>query len=156
MPKGGARTKSGPPQDPKSRTSERKGFTETTLPVTGFDGEVPDLLEYLPDASSRHMSIWDRLWRTPQACMWDRQPWLIPIVADLVRCQVRSEDPEAPAAWETPVQQKRTELGLTPSGMRFLGWAVAENQLAAKQAEKQEAGSTEGDEVAQRRQKRLR
>ena len=87
--------------------------------------------------------------------MWDRDPWLIPIVADLVRCQARAEDPEAPAAWETPVQQRRTELGLTQSGMRFLGWAIARDELAAKAAEKQ-VEPAEGDEVGERRQKRLR
>ena len=135
MPKGG-HARSGPPPDPKSRTSERKGFTETTLPAAGFDGEIPDLADYMPEYTGRHSAIWSQLWRTPQACMWLRQPWLIPIVADLVRCQVRSEDPEAPAAWETPVQQKRTELGLTPSGMRFLGWAVSKDEVAAKRETK--------------------
>lgn len=152
MPKGG-HARSGPPPDPKSRTSERRGFTETTLPAAGFDGEIPALTDYLPEATRRHEAIWSLLWRTPQAFMWARDPWMVPIVADLVRCQVRAEDPEAPAAWETPIQQRRTELGLTPSGMRFLGWAISRDELAPKR-EGQEP--VEGDEVGGRRQKRLR
>jgi hypothetical protein len=151
MPKGG-HARSGPPRDPKSRTSERRGFTETTLPALGFDGNVPPLSDYLPEPTARHEAIWAQLWATPQACMWDRDRWLVPIVADLVRCQVRAEDPEAPAAWETPVQQRRTELGLTPSGLRFLGWAIAKDELAEKRADP----PIEGDEVGERRQKRLR
>lgn len=146
MPKGG-HARSGPPPDPHSRTSERKGFTETSLPATGFAGEAPILTDYLPEATSRHETIWSQLWRTPQACMWDRDRWLVPIVADLVRCQVRAEDPDAPAAWETPIQQKRTELGLTQSGMRFLGWAIVRDELAAKRTEK---------DAAPKRERRLR
>lgn len=153
MPKGG-HAHSGPPRDPKSRTSERRGFTPTTLPAGGFTGEAPSLSDFLPDATGRHEAIWAQLWRTPQACMWDREPWRVPNVADLVRCQVRAEDPDAPAAWETAIQQKRTEAGLTEAGLRFNGWSVAQDQIAAKRDEK--AVEPEGDEVGERRQKRLR
>lgn len=142
MPQGGARTKSGPPIDPNSARSDQRGIKMTALPASGYDGDVPDLTDFLPAATDRHAQIWAQLWAHPQACMWVRQPWLISIVADLVRCQVRSEEPDAPAAWETPVQQKRTELGLTPSGMRFLGWKIAEDQLAERRAEKVEKEPT--------------
>lgn len=156
MPKGG-HAHSGPARDPKSRTSERRGFTETTLPVVGFEGDAPELRDYLPDPTARHEAIWAQLWRTPQACMWDRDPWKIPDVASLVRCLVRSESADAPAAWETPIRQYRTDLGLNEAGMRFLGWAIARDQIAAKAADKQESTEpAEGDEVGQRRQKRLR
>lgn len=134
MPKGG-HAHSGPPRDPNSRTSERRGFTPTTLLAAGFAGEAPNLADYLPAATERHEEIWALLWRTPQACMWDREPWRIPNVVDLVRCQVRAEDPEAPAAWETAIQQKRTEAGLTEAGLRFNGWAVSQDELAAKRDE---------------------
>jgi hypothetical protein len=150
MPKGG-HARSGPPPDPKSRTSERKGFTETTLPGAGYDGEVPDLSDYLPGHTPRHEAIWVQLWRTPQAAMWARDPWMIPTVVDLVRCQVRSEAADAPAAWETPIRQARTDLGLNVAGMRFLGWAIARDELAPKREQ-----PAEGDEVGERRQKRLR
>lgn len=135
MPKGG-HAHSGPPPDPKSRTSERRGFTETRLPASGYDGETPNLADYLPDAAERHEAIWAQLWRTPQACMWARDPWMIPMVADLVRCQVRSEATDSPAAWETPIRQNRTDLGLNPAGMRFLGWAIVRDELEAKRDEK--------------------
>lgn len=148
MPKGG-HAYSGPPRDPNSRTSERRGFTPTTLPASGFEGAIPNLSDFLPDATARHETIWAQLWRTPQACMWDREPWRIPNVADLVRCQVRAEDPDAPAAWETAIQQKRTEAGLTEAGLRFNGWAVTRDEVAAKRDEKAE-------ETSPKRARRLR
>jgi hypothetical protein len=150
MPKGGARTKSGPARDPNSRSSERVGFTATSLPSSGYDGEIPELADYMPRPTLRHKALWEQLWRTPQACMWDRDRWMIPMVADLVRCQVRSEAKDAPAAWETPIQQKRTELGLTTSGMRFLGWEIKHDELASKREEK----ATEPAPV--KRERRLR
>lgn len=149
MPKGG-HAHSGPPRDPNSRTSERRGFTPTTLPAAGFTGEPPVLTDFLPTATERHETIWAQLWRTPQACMWDREPWRIPNVADLVRCQVRAEDPDAPAAWETAIQQKRTEAGLTEGGLRFNGWALAADELAAKRDEKADT------EEPAKRERRLR
>lgn len=133
MPKGG-HAHSGPPRDPNSRTSERRGFTPTTLPSAGFDGEPPALSDFLPGPTARHEAIWAQLWRTPQACMWNREPWRVPNVADLVRCQVRAEDPEAPAAWETAIQQKRTEAGLTEAGLRFNGWAVAKDEIGERRS----------------------
>jgi hypothetical protein len=155
MPKGG-HARSGPPRDPKSRTSERRGFTPTTLPASGFDGKVPALSDYLPDPSPRHEKVWADLWRTPQACMWDRDPFRIYNVANLVRCQVRAEASDSPAAWENPIDKRMTEAGLTEAGLRFNGWAIAEDQLAAKRDEQAEAETPKGDEVGQRRQKRLR
>lgn len=154
MAKGGARTKSGPPPEAGSRTSERKGFLPTALPSSGFDGEIPDLADYMPRPLVRHKQLWEQLWRTPQACMWDRDRWMIPIVADLVRCQVRSEAKDAPAAWETPVQQKRTELGLTSSGMRFLGWEIKHDEVTPKREEK--AADEPDEPAAPKRERRLR
>lgn len=148
MPKGG-HAHSGPPRDPNSRTSERRGFTPTTLPAAGFDGEVPNLADFLPGMTSRHEAIWAQLWRTPQACMWNRESWRIPNVADLVRCQVRAEAPDAPAAWETAIQQKRTEAGLTEAGLRFNGWAITQDEVAAKRDEKAEGAEP-------KRERRLR
>ena len=152
MTKGGARTKSGPPPDPNSRTSERKGFVATALPASGYDGEVPDLADYMPRPTVRAKTLWAQLWKTPQACMWARDTWRIPIVVDLVRCMIRAEAKDAPAAWETPIQQKRTELGLTEAGMRFLGWQIKHDELAPRRDEQEAAEEA----PAPKRERRLR
>ncbi len=149
MPKGGARTKSGPAADPKSRTSERRGYVLTALPADGFKGDVPELSNFMSDASVRHLDVWDRLWSTPQACAWSTQSWRWLTVVDLVRCMVRAEDPDAPASWSTPIRQLREDLGLSESGLRFHGWAIApvEAMVDPKPPE---------DEVAKKRERRLR
>lgn len=148
MPKGGARTKSGPAKDPNSRTSERAGFTLTALPASGYDGETPDLLDFMPEATPRHGEVWAELWSTPQACAWSAERWRWLTIADLVRCMVRAENPEAPAAWQTPIRQLREDLGLSESGLRFHGWAIAPAAVEPDEAPK--------DELAPKRERRLR
>lgn len=151
MPSGGARTKSGPAKDPKSRSSERVGFTATSLPASGFDGDIPDLTVYMPRPTVRHRALWEQHWRTPQACMWDRDTWMIPMVVDLVRNLARAEAKDAAASWQTPIKQLRTDLGLNEPGMRFLGWEIKHDQLAEKREEK---GADEPP--APKRERRLR
>lgn len=148
MPKGG-HAHSGPPRDPNSGRSERRGLTgTTTLPSEGYSGEFPRLLDYLPDATERHEAIWSELWSTPQASMWARERWRWPVVADLVKWMVRSGDPDAPAAVATAVRQLRDDLALSTAGLRQHGWTVAPDQVSEKRAER--------SEEAPRRERRLR
>lgn len=149
MPKGGhART--GPARDPKSRTSERRCFSVTALPAAGYDGQRPDLADFLPEANARHATVWMQLWATPQACVWSNEPWRWATVADLARCIIRAQDPESPAAWSTPVRQLRDDLGLSEAGLRFHGWAIA--PLTIESPESTEAP----DELAPKCERRLR
>src|SRR5690349_6676202 len=106
MPKGG-HAHSGPAPDPNSGRSDRRGLSVTALPSEGYVGEAPKLVDFLPDVTPRHETIWAQLWATPQACAWAVESWRWPVVADLVRCMVRSQDPEAPAAWTTSIRQLR-------------------------------------------------
>ena len=151
MPKGG-HARSGPAKDPRSRTSERAGYTLTALPNEGYRGEVPALSDYLLDVSDRHEMIWAELWQTPQACAWSQERWRWPIVADLVMLRVRSDDPESPVGLATAIRQLRDDLGLSKAGLAANGWAIA----AAVVAPEPQHEPAEGDEVGQRRQKRLR
>ena len=151
MPKGG-HAHSGPAKDPTSRTSERAGFTLTALPNEGYRGDVPALTDYLIDVTDRHESIWSELWSTPQACAWSQEPWRWPVVADLVMFRVRADDPESPVGLATSIRQLRDDLGLSKVGLAANGWAIA----AAEVAPAAPPEPSEGDEVGQRRQKRLR
>jgi hypothetical protein len=125
MPSGG-HARSGPPPVEGSRTSDRRGISLTALPPAGYDGEVPDLLKYLPTATARHRSIWNQVWTTPQACAWAEQPWLWPTVASLVMAQVSSEAEGAPVSALDGVRKLRDDLGLSYVGMGRLGWKIAE------------------------------
>lgn len=151
MPKGG-HAHSGPAKDPNSRTSERAGFTLTALPNEGYQGTVPDLTDYLTDVTARHEQLWADLWSTPQACAWSQDSWRWPIVADLVMFRARADDPESPVGLATSIRQLRDDLGLSKAGLAANGWAIA----AAEVAPVAEPEPVEGDEVGQRRQKRLR
>lgn len=124
MSRGGSRNRSGPRPVEGSRTSERKGYTLTALPPTGFDGEVPDFP--LPLASDRELSLWDRAWTTPQACAWSVEPWRWYTVGQWVRWSVRAEDPEASAAIVAAVIRLADQIGLTPAGLKENGWKIAE------------------------------
>lgn len=125
MGKGG-HAHSGPPPTEGSRTSERKGYSLSALPFDGYDGEAPDLTAYMPDATSRHESIWAELWATPQAWAWSMERYRWPVVADLVKWMVRSDDPEAAASTATSVRQLRDDLGLSSAGLRSNGWKIAD------------------------------
>ena len=122
------------------------------MPNEGYSGMVPNLGDYLPAVTDRHRGVWSELWTTPQACAWSQERWRWPVVADLVKWMVRSDDPEAPAGIATSVRQLRDDLGLSKAGLAANGWAIAMPQVPPAD----EAAPVEGDEVGERRQKRLR
>lgn len=74
--------------------------------------------------SDDEKSLWESLWRGPQANEWDDS--FIPSVAAYV-CHftaVLSGDASAWAAQE--MRHLGEQLGLTPRGMRALGWTIAQ------------------------------
>lgn len=147
MTKGGARNRSGPPKDPNSLKSAAIGFTLTALPNGGFDGEAPDLFDYLPAADSRQLDIWAKLWTTPQACAWSLEPWRWPVVADLAKYLARADDPEAPIGIATAVRQLRDDVGLSKAGLIANGWAIAADETTPKRAAKATASTSARDRM---------
>lgn len=133
MPSGG-HARSGPPPVEGSRTSERRGYSLTALPPAGYDGAVPELAEFLPSHTARHLAIWAQLWTTPQACAWSLEPWRWPTVASLVMWVVRSEDSDAAASIGSNVRQLRDDLGLSRAGLAHNGWKIAEPPKDDEQA----------------------
>lgn len=124
MPRGGARSRSGPPPDPKSERSEKLGRRFGKLPRLGYTGRVPAWP--LSKASARERQRWKAVWRTPQAAAWSTEPWRHDAVAMFVRCAVRAEEPDAPAAIVTAMLRLRDEIGLTPAGLRLNEWEIEE------------------------------
>lgn len=137
MSKGGARNRSGPPVDPSSGRSDRRGLSLTALPSEGFDGEAPEFP--LPGASARELDIWVDAWTTPQACAWAIEPWRWQMVAEYARFKAMCEvEPNASLIGQ--LHRYRDQIGLTPAGLKENGWAIASDEVGAKAAGRADEG----------------
>lgn len=121
MPKGGARSRSGPPPDPNALQRERDAGEWMILPAEGRPGATPDWP--LTEQTDRESELWTRLWRLPQALMWERYGQDLE-VALYVRRLVEAEEPDSKVTVGTLVRQMADSLGLTTPGMRANRWRV--------------------------------
>jgi hypothetical protein len=157
MPKG-TNTNSGPPPDPNSLNSAKRGLTFTALPAEGYAGEVPAFplprvpvydiwfegkerhkeldLEATEHRYDRELELWTWAWSTPMAAAWEREPWRQDSVAMWVRTRAVCESAEATAADKGSLHRFADQIGLTPAGLAYNGWKVTTDQLAEKRAEK--------------------
>lgn len=125
MSRGGARNRSGPAPVEGSRTSDRRGYSLTALPPSGYDAEAPEFP--LPLASDRELAVWVQVWTTPQACAWSLEPWRWHIIGMYVRTFVLAENAEEPnAALLGQIHRFGDQIGLTPAGLKENGWKIAE------------------------------
>lgn len=151
MPKGGSRTRSGPTKDPRSRTSERAGYQVTALPNEGYKRRPPGLTNFIPKPTARHRAHWVQLWKTPQACAWSMESWRWPQIARLCQLLVRAEAPDAPAAIYSEIVKLEAKHGLSDDGMRYLGWSIARDEVAAKAAARAQTSSGPAAPTSERR-----
>ncbi|MGW1102721.1 hypothetical protein [Streptomyces sp. NPDC002540] len=121
MPKGGARTRSGPAPDPTALRRERDAGEWTILPIEGRQGATPEWP--LTTQADREADLWDDLWCKPQALMWERYGQHIE-VALYVRRLVEAEERGSAAVLTTLVRQMADSLGLTTPGMRGNRWRI--------------------------------
>lgn len=137
MGHGGARNRSGPAASEDSGRSDRRGFSLTALPSEGYQGEVPDWPLVEP-ATAAELIVWERAWRTPQACAWSMpsEVWRAPFVAQWVRVHVRCSAPDAPAGLFAAMFRLEDRIGLSTAGLAEMGWKVAVDETAAKRDEK--------------------
>lgn len=172
MAKGGARNRSGPQPDPTSGRSDRRGIKLTALPAEGYDGDAPEyplpkrnvydiyfadkqrVKEFDADATEalweRELELWRWAWRTPQACAWamPSERWRLMAIAQWVRTSVVCESSEATAADKNSLHRFADQIGMTPAGLRENGWAIAQDEVGAKAADRTER-------TAPKRQRRL-
>jgi hypothetical protein len=163
MPSGG-HARSGPPPDPNSLKTARRGLTFTALPSEGYAGEVPVYpLPKVPvydvwfedkvrhkeldgEATAaryaREVELWAWAWRTPQAVAWSKESWRWHAVALWARTAAICESGDATAADKNSLHRFSDQIGLTPAGLVFNGWTIAADQLAEKRAEKVEGPKT--------------
>jgi hypothetical protein len=121
MPKGGARTRSGPAPDPTALRRERDAGEWTILPAEGRQGATPDWP--LTEQTDREDDLWVRLWEMPQALMWERYGQEFE-VALYVRRLAEAEARESSVALSTLVRQLGDSLGLSTPGMRANRWRI--------------------------------
>lgn len=178
MPRGGARNRSGPAPDPRSRTSERRGYSLTALPSEGYELDPPKFplprtlrkvwqqqegarFQVIDEGATelfreRELEVWAEAWNTPQACAWSMESWRWPIVAEFCRLKTVVEtEPDANASLVAQMHRYRDQIGLTPAGLRDNGWAIAKDEVAAKRAEKDDEQQSEPT-PAEGRVRRLR
>lgn len=124
MARGGARSRSGPAPTSTERSHKAKANAEgwTTLPADGRDGPLPAFPLVTP--SDREMDLWERLWESPQAVMWETLN-LDFEVATYVRLIARAERPNSSAIIWGQVKMVAESLGLSASGMARNRWTVA-------------------------------
>jgi hypothetical protein len=147
MTQGGARNRSGPPPDPNSARSDRRGLSLTALPAQGYDGPVPEWP--LPDASARELALWAWAWTTPQACAWSlpSEAWRVRSVALWCRMSVRCEDRDVSAPVLAQLHRFADQIGMTTAGLREMGWAIAKDELREKAAKKPAAPRSSRDRL---------
>jgi hypothetical protein len=122
MPKGGARSRSGPPPDPNALVREHDTSEWVTLPAAGRSGPVPEWP--LTDPVGRESELWAKVWAMPQAVMWEKMSQHVE-VALYVRRLVEAEQPESKVTVGTLVRQYADSLGLTTPGLRSNRWRIA-------------------------------
>lgn len=161
MASGGARNRSGPQADPKSGRSERRGVKLTALPAEGYIGSAPDWplpgrtvfrweyeekskyqvadLEASQAVADREIALWEWAWRTPQAAAWSlpSESWRLHTIAMWVRTYVICEGSEATAADKSALHRFADQIGLTPAGLRENGWAIAQDEVGARRADRE-------------------
>jgi hypothetical protein len=131
MPKGGARTRSGPAPDPNALRRERDAGEWTILPAEGREGATPDWP--FEEQSVREVVLWERLWRMPQALMWERYGQELE-VGLYVRRLAEAEKPDSAVVLSTLVRQIADSLGLTTPGLRGNRWRISADEQPEQRA----------------------
>lgn len=135
MPRGGTRAGAGRPPDPESLAAldRPEAYGEwVELPKTGRTGRVPAWpLPTSTNAAER--KLWNRLWKTPQAIMWEKLELHLQ-VALYVRRAIEADERGATSALTNTVLRLADSLGISALGMRSLRWRIVDRTAAAKVA----------------------
>lgn len=128
MPSGG-HGRSGPPRDPNALRRDRDNDTWTTLPPER-KGRAPAWP--LPDQLKREAELWRKLWKLPQAVMWERDHQEME-VALYVRHFVDAEGLDGSVAARTLVVRMMEMLGLSQPGLARNRWRIEAPATAPRQ-----------------------
>ncbi len=121
---GGARLRSGPAPDPNALRRERDAKDWIKLPSEGRTGDIPEWPVELPSPTVAELSMWSRLWRLPQALVWEADRGH-DMVALYVRTFCDSVVKDAPAARTTQAKQLAEALLLTTPALHAARYTIA-------------------------------
>lgn len=134
---GGHGVNAGRRPDPHSARSEKRVATvvvSSLLPPEGYRKRGPAFpLPQIKREStvatrsfrSRELAIWRSSWKSPQADAWSKESWRWETIAEFCRIKASIElDAGGNAALVSRLREYRTEIGLSPAGMRANGWAI--------------------------------
>jgi len=116
MVKGGARPHSGPAPNLNALARNRDGADWTRLPATGRQGDIPEWPVEVDEPSLKEIALWRRLWRMPQAIVWEADQ-AHNTVALYCRVWIRSMEEYAQGTIITHAKTLATELMLTPDSL---------------------------------------
>jgi len=112
MPRGGARSRSGPPPDPNAlRRSRKSDPAWTKIPAAGRSKPAPEWP--LVEPSTRELELWESWWQQPVAVLWEESHSLH-YVAFTVRMFAEAEQPKARTEDRKSLNQMMANLYLTP------------------------------------------
>lgn len=118
----------GPSGSPNARRRNARSANRV-LPAGGR-GSDPPAWPLVGRPKKAELDLWVQLWATPQAVAWDELGFGTRIVARYARIAVMAESPTSKVG-DTLIGKLLTEsrmleeaLGLSPKGMRSLGWEI--------------------------------
>lgn len=130
MTRGGARSRSGPTQDPNAlRRSRADDAQWTTLPAEGRQSEAPEWP--LTAATDRELVLWERWWRKPEALIWESDG-SVDYVALTVRMFAEAEVEKASAENRKTVRMMMADLYLTRDAKDRAKIRVSTDEVGAK------------------------
>jgi hypothetical protein len=115
----------GRPPKPGARQPNRGlgGAALVRLPRSGRVGEPPAWP--LDRPSRRELTLWAKLWKTPQAIAWETLDW-VDAVARYARVLTVAEKRGAPYPAMAEARQLEDRLGLSPMALLRLRWAIVD------------------------------
>lgn len=109
----------GPDPNPNARR-RNAGTGFTTLPAAGRPGPPPTWplrTDHAP-FRGRRKTLWEQLWATPMAMLWDRHKWTLPVARYVELVLEYEEAPrKASAALLSELRQAEQLLAMTATGL---------------------------------------
>lgn len=105
--------------------------------INQLEMTVATLTLQIEQATDAEVDLWDELWTTPQAAMWDESGAFNREVAQYVRWKIQAEQGDLKAGTEARLLSDR--LGLNPLALLKLRREVEETKAAEEQGEQRRA-----------------
>jgi hypothetical protein len=128
MARGGARARSGPPPERNAIRNGRAGADWIRLKASGRKGDTPAWP--LTRATKRELVLWEGLWRTPQAIMWEGNGQELE-VGLYVRAVRIAESPQAKVGDRNLIPRLQEALGLSQPGLARNRWLIVDDTAIA-------------------------